>query len=229
VFVAGQISNAATANGWGYVGFSMQLAYSDIVPIFVVVFSSLLLSEETGAGTIRSVLAAPVHRWELYLAKAVIGLVYMMVLTTAALLFSILLGAVNYPFGAVGDAFGEIYTREQAVRSLIAAQALSWIPMAALVMYGLLISAIVRSPGAAVASGISLLIVIDLTKHLVGIDPYIFTRHINFPWLTLQQIAQGMGYQWAPEVWNMISLSGISAAVTFVAGLVLFVRQDLNH
>src|SRR5688572_21821346 len=71
--VAGQLSNAATANAWGYVGFSMQLLFSDIGPIFIVVFSAMLLSEETGTGTIRAALAAPVHRWELYMAKALTG------------------------------------------------------------------------------------------------------------------------------------------------------------
>jgi ABC-type transport system involved in multi-copper enzyme maturation permease subunit len=106
--------------------------------------------------------------------------------------------------------------------------ALSWIPLSALVMYGLLISTLVRSPGAAVAVGISTLFIIDFTKHLAGLDPYIFTRYINFPWLTLQQIAQGMDYQWRPEVWKMITLSGVSAVVTFAAGLILFVRRDLN-
>ena len=38
-----------------------------------------------------------------------------------------------------------------------------------------------------------------------------------------------MDYQWRPEVWKMIALSGVSAAITFGAGLILFVRQDLNH
>jgi hypothetical protein len=96
-------------------------------------------------------------------------------------------------------------------------------------MYSLLISTLVRSPGAAVAVGISTLFLIDFTKHLVGLDPYIFTRYINSAWLTLQQIAQGMDHQWRPEVWKMIALSGASAVVTFGSGLILFVRQDLNH
>jgi ABC-type transport system involved in multi-copper enzyme maturation permease subunit len=96
-------------------------------------------------------------------------------------------------------------------------------------MYGLLISTLVRSPGAAVAVGIVTLFLIDFTKHLVGLDPYIFTRYITYSWLTLQQIAQGMDYQWRPEVWKMIALSGASAVVAFGAGLILFVRQDLNH
>jgi ABC-type transport system involved in multi-copper enzyme maturation permease subunit len=96
-------------------------------------------------------------------------------------------------------------------------------------MYGILISTIVRTPGAAVAVGISTLFVIEFTKHLAGLDPYIFTRYITYSWLNLVQIAQGMDYQWRPEVWKMIELSGVSAVVTFVAGLIVFVRQDLNH
>jgi ABC-2 type transport system permease protein len=228
-YVASQLSNAASANAWGYVGFSMQIVSSDIGPIFIVVFAALLLAEETGTGTIRAALAAPVHRWELYLAKAVTGLFYMIVLSIAALLFSAVLASIRYSFGAVGDSFGVIYSRTQAMQSLLAGSALSWIPLGALVMYGLLISTIVRSPGAAVAVGISTLGLVDLTKHLVGLDPYIFTRYINYPWMALQQIAQGMDHQWQPEVWKMIALSGVSAVVTFGAGLFLFVRQDLNH
>jgi hypothetical protein len=87
----------------------------------------------------------------------------------------------------------------------------------------------IRNPGAAVAVGISSLFLVEFTKHLVGLDPYIFTRYINYSWLTLLEFAQGMDYQWCPAVWKMIALSGVSAAVTFGAGLVIFVRQDLNH
>jgi ABC-type transport system involved in multi-copper enzyme maturation permease subunit len=228
-FVGGQLNNTTTVNGWGYVGFSMQLVFSDIGPIFIVVFTAMLVAEETGTGTIRSALAAPVHRWELYLAKAAVGLFYMMVISGAALLFSVALAKIHYHFGAVGDSVGIVYGRNQALREFLAGYALSWIPLIALAMYGLLISTMIRSPGAAVAAGISTMILIDFAKHLVGLDPYIFTRHITYSWLTLQQLAQGMDYQWRPEVWKMITLSGVSSVVMFVAGLIVFVRQDLNH
>jgi ABC-2 type transport system permease protein len=228
-FVAGQLSNAATANAWGYVSFSMQLVFTDIGPIFIIVFSAMLVAEETGTGTIRAALAAPVRRWELYLAKAVTGLLYMLVLSAAALLFSAALACVHFRFGAVADSFGEVYSRNQTLHEFLAAYALSWIPLSALVMYGLLISTVIRSSGAAVAAGISSLFLIEFTKHLAGFDPYIFTRHINYAWLNLGLIAQGMDYQWQPEVWKMLALSGVSALVMFVAGLIVFVRQDLNH
>jgi ABC-2 type transport system permease protein len=228
-FVLGKASGAATANAWGYVAFSMQLIFSDIGPVFVVVFAAMLVSEETGAGTIRAALAAPVYRWELYLAKAVTGLLYMMVFSAAALLLSAAMARVHYHFGAVDDSFGVVYGRNQAMQALAAGYALSWIPLGALVMYGLLVSTVVRTPGAAVAVGISTLAIVDFTKHLVGLDPYIFTRYINYSWLTLLQVAQGMDYHWRPEMWRMMALSGVSAVVAFGAGLIVFVRQDLNH
>jgi ABC-type transport system involved in multi-copper enzyme maturation permease subunit len=228
-FVAGQLSNTATANAWGYLGFSMQLVFTDIGPICVIAFAARLMAEETGTGTIRAALAAPVHRWELYVAKAIMGLLYTAVLSAVALVISAVMAGIHYKFGAVGDSVGVVYSRNQAMQGLLLGYVLSWIPLGALVMYGLLISTVIRTTGAAVSVGISSLFLIDFTKHLVGLDPYIFTRYIDFSWLILQQMAQGMDYQWRPEVWRMIILSGVSAVVAFGAGLIIFVRKDLNH
>jgi len=228
-FVAGQINNSATANGWSYVGFSMQLLFTDIGPIMIISFAARLMAEETGTGTIRAALAAPVYRWELYLAKAITGIAYMIVISAAALLFSVALAHIHYHFDAVGDSVGVIYSRSQALREFLAGYALSWIPLMALVMYGLVISTLARTTGAATAVGISSLFIIEFTKHLVGLDPYIFTRDINYSWMTLQQLAQGMDYQWRPEMWRMMTLSGVSAVVAFSAGLIVFLKRDLNH
>jgi ABC-2 type transport system permease protein len=228
-FIGGQLSNAETANAWGYVGFSMQMVFTDIGPIFIITFAAKIVADETGTGTIRAALAAPVHRWELYLAKVVTGLLYMIIISAAALLFSVALSQIHYRFDAVGDSAGVVYGRSQVMQQFWLSYALSWIPLSALVMYGLLISTVIRNPGAAVTVGISTLFIVEFTKHLVGLDPYIFTRYITYSWLNFLQIAQGMDCQWRPEVWKMIELCGFSAAVTFITGLVIFVRQDLNH
>jgi ABC-2 type transport system permease protein len=228
-FIAGQLSGAATNNGWGYVGFAMQLMFSDIGPIFLIVFAAMLVAEETGNGTIRAALAAPVQRWELYLAKALTGVLYMLAFSLAALLCSLAFAHIHYHFDAIGDAFGVVYSRHRILQELLLAYVLSWVPLTALVMYGLLISTLIRTPGAAVSVAITTFFLIDLIKHLVGLDPYIFTRYLNYSWLNLQQIAQGMDYQWRPEVWKMLELCSASALLTFGVGLVLFVRRDLNH
>lgn len=228
-FVAGQMSDSATTNAWGYVGFSMQMVFTDIGPILIISFASRLMSQETRGGTIRSLLAAPVYRWEIYAVKAITGLLYMIVLSAVTLLFSVVLARIHYHFSAVSDAYGVIYSNKQVLHQFLIAYALSWIPLIALVMYGLLISTIFRQTGTATTVGITSLFLIDFTKHLVGLDPYIFTRDINYSWLTLQQMTQGMDYAWRPEVWRMMILSGVSAIIVFAAGLVIFVREDLNH
>jgi ABC-type transport system involved in multi-copper enzyme maturation permease subunit len=153
----------------------------------------------------------------------------MLALSLLAFVLSVAFAKIHYSFGAVGDNFGVVYPRGVAMREFITGFALSWIPLVALVAYGLLVSTIVRTPGAAVAVGISALAIIDFTKHLLGLDPYIFTRYIIYPWSTLQQLSQGMDYQWQTDVGKMILLSAVSAVVTFGIGLTIFVREDLNH
>jgi ABC-2 type transport system permease protein len=228
-FVAGRLTSASSTNAWSYFAFSMQLVFADIGPILIIVFSAMSLAEETGTGTIRALLAAPVHRWELYLAKAAIGLLYMLALSAAAALFSFALAKIHYDFGPVGDSFGVVYSREKALHQFLLGYLLSWIPLVALVMYGQFISTIIRLPGAAVAVGTSTLFIIEFTKHLVGLEPYIFTKYICYSWANLYQLGQGMDYQWQPDAGRMAILSLASALVTFIAGLTIFVREDLNH
>jgi ABC-type transport system involved in multi-copper enzyme maturation permease subunit len=226
--VADEIGTANTANAWGYVALSMQLVFADIGLIFVLVFAAMLLADETRSGTIRAALAAPLHRWEFYLAKAAAGLLYMIAMSAVCLALSILLAWAHYAFGAVADSLGEVYSQRTVLTNFLFAWVLSWVPLAAIVFYGLLVSTMIRSSGAAVAVSIGTLYVIDFTKHLMGLDPYIFTRYITYPWQILGQIAQGVDYQWRPEIWKMLGLCGVYAVVTFAAGLVLFLRQDLN-
>ena len=227
--VAGESDAASTANAWGYVVLSMQLVFADIGLIFVLVFAAMLMADETRSGTIRAALAAPLHRWEFYLAKAATGLLYMIVMSLVCVVLSALLARVHYRFGAVADSLGEIYPQGTVLRHFLFAWVLSWIPLAAIVFYGLCLSTVIRSSGAAVAVSIGTLYVIDFTKHLVGLDPYIFTRYIVYPWQIVGQIAQGVDYRWQPEIWKMLGLCGVYAMVTFTVGLILFLRQDLNE
>ena len=226
--VADEFGTAETGNAWGYVTLSMQLVFTDIGLIFILVFSALLMADETRSGTIRAMLAAPLYRWEFYTAKAVMGLLYMIVMSVATLVLSIVLGQIHYRFGAISDSFGVIYSQGKVLGNFLLAFVLTWIPLGAIVLYGLFISTIVRSPGAAVAVSIGTLYIIDFTKHLVGLDPYIFTRYISYPWQIVQQMSQGVDYQWYPEVWKMVGLSCLYGVVAFGAGLLIFLRQDLN-
>jgi hypothetical protein len=228
-YVAARESGAGnTANAWARAALSMQLVFTDIGLIFVLVFAAMLLAEETRSGTIRAALAAPLYRWEFYLAKAATGVLYMILMSFVCLVLSVLLARLHYRFGAIADSLGPIYSQRLALGNFVFAWVLSWVPLTAVVCYGLFLSTVIRSSGAAVAVSIGTLYVIDFTKHLVGLDPYIFTRYIGYPWQIVGEMAQGVDYRWQPEVWKMLGLCGVYAVVTFALGLILFLRQDLN-
>jgi ABC-type transport system involved in multi-copper enzyme maturation permease subunit len=228
-FVVTRETGGEKPNAWGYVSLSMQLVFTDIGLIFIAIFSSMLIAEETGFGTTRMVLAAPVLRWEFYLAKVLTGLLYAGVMLTVALAISICLGLANYEFGDVTDTMGLIYGKKEVLANFVLAFFLSWIPMAAVVTFGIFISTAVRKSGQAIAVTIGTIYIAEFTKHIVGIDRFIFTRYIGFSWRTFNQVAQGVDYQWCPEVWTMVALSLIYCFVTFVAGLIIFAKRDLNN
>jgi ABC-type transport system involved in multi-copper enzyme maturation permease subunit len=215
-------------NAWGYLSLSMQLVFSDIGMIFIALYSALLIADETGFGTVRTVLSTPVLRWEFYAAKVLTGMLYAIMMLIISLAISICLGLLKYQFGDVSDSMGLVYGQKEVFGNFILAFFLSWIPLAAVVTYGIFVSTIVRKPGQAVAVTIGTIYVIDFTKHLIGIDSYIFTRYIGFSWRVFSQVAQGVDYQWAPEVWKMITMSLIYCIITFAAGLTIFAKRDLN-
>ncbi|MHC4545003.1 MAG: ABC transporter permease, partial [Planctomycetota bacterium] len=226
--VTGSVMDGETLNAWGYTCLSMQLVFTDIGLIFIAVFASMLIAEETAFGTARAVLSSPVLRWEFYTAKVLTGLLYAVAMSIISLIISACLGSWNYEFGDVTDSMGLIYSNKEVLVNFLMAFFLSWIPLAALVMYGIFVSTIVKKSGQAVAVTIGTIYLIDFTKHIVGIDSYIFTRYIGFSWRIFNQVAQGVDYQWTPQVWHMLAMSLIYCFVMFAAGLVIFSKRDLN-
>ena len=226
--VTEESADAENLNAWGYLSLSMQLIFTDIGLIFIAIFSAMLIAEETGFGTARIVLSSPVSRWEFYTAKVLTGLLYAVVMSIISLVISACFGLVNYKFGDVTDSMGLIYEQNEVITNFLLAFFLSWIPLAAVVTYGVFVSTIVRKPGQAVAVTIGTIYLIDFTKHIIGIDPYVFTRYIGFSWRIFNEVAQGVEYQWTPEIWSMLALTLTYCFITFAAGLTIFAKRDLN-
>jgi ABC-type transport system involved in multi-copper enzyme maturation permease subunit len=228
VYIVTLRTHNESLNAWAYVSISMQLVFTDIGLILVVVFCAMLISEETGTGTVRTILACPVRRAEFIAAKALTGLIYTALLSITALSASTGMATLHYKFGAVSDSMGVIYTRREIFCAFVEAAVLSWIPLATVAMYGLFISSMIKRPGQAVAAAIGAIYLIDFTKHIIGVDEYVFTRYIGYSWRVFNQAAQGITYEWTSELWKMLVLCGIYFAVGFAGALVIFWRRDLN-
>jgi len=226
--VAEGVVGGEQLNGWGYVSHSMQMVFSDIGLLFVVVFAAILIADETGPGTIRTALSNAVLRPEFYISKVLTGLLYALVVSICSLVMSIFLGALRYDFGPVSDTAGLIYDRKEVLGNFFLALFLSWLPLASTVLYGIFISTIIKKAGQAVAVSIGTLYLIDFTKHFLGIEDWVFLRYVGLPWAIFHQMAQGVDYQWSPAVWRMIGVTVLSFAVMFTVGLIIFLREDLN-
>ena len=226
--VTGVVGVEQTLNGWGYVGLSMQTVFIDLGLIFISIFSAMLIAEETGSGTVRMILPSGLSRWEFYVAKVLMGVLYMIVVSVTAFLVSILLGSLKYEFSNVADAAGPIYGKKEVFTNFLIAFFLSWLPLTAAVLFGIVISAIAKKSGQAIGVVVGIIILLATVKHFIGIGPYVFTTYVGTSWAVLHEVAQGVSYQWLPQVWKMVVVSVIYCFVTFTAGLAVFTKRDFN-
>jgi ABC-type transport system involved in multi-copper enzyme maturation permease subunit len=219
---------SGAVNGWGFTGFALQGVFVDVGLIFIAIFAALLVAEETGSGTARVVLSSPIWRWEFFLAKVMMGLLYVTVLYIIALVAASVLGAVRYEFGPITDSAGLIYGRKEVLKNLVAAFFLGWIPLSAIVPFGVLLSSFTRRGSHATGVVVGTLVLIEALKHILGVAPYVFTTHIGTSWSIFQEVTQGLAYEWFPEAWKIILVPAVYWVVLFTAGLIIFCRRDLN-
>jgi hypothetical protein len=144
------------------------------------------------------------------------------------LVVSISLGALKYEFGDVADSAGLVYGAKQVLANFVLAYFLSWVPLISVVLFGVFVSAIAKKSGQAVAVVVGLIILTATIKHLIGIGPYVFTTYLGTSWGIFHEVAQGVDYQWLPDIWSMVIVSVIYSVVSFTAGLAIFSKTDLN-
>ncbi len=223
-----QIDRRQQFNGWSFVQYEAIGGLSNVGLMFVAIFGAALVAEERGSGAIRVVLSAPLRRWQFFLAKVITALVYMTVLVVAVLAVSFALGLLRHSFGDVADEAGVIYGRTEVLANLALAVALEWLCLAAAACYGLFLSVLARNAGQAIGAVIGIGVLIEATKSVIGIQPYVFTTYVGQAWVKFGQVAQGLDYMWKPEIWWIVLVPAAWCAVFLAAGVLILQRRDLN-
>jgi len=228
VFLTIETDDIGFVNAWGYLGMVMQAVFAEVGLIFIALFSATLFAEEISSGTIRTALATPVLRREFFVAKTAAGLLYMLVMSLSALTLSMVLAAFKYPYGPIADSVGVVYGTGEVLRNFAFAFALSWVPLAAVVVFGVFVSAVTSRPGLAIGIVVGTIIVCEAIKHFIAVGPFLFTTYIGASWVVFHEVAQGVDYQWRPDVWKILGVPLAYGALMFGSGLVCFCRRDLN-
>ncbi|MBI5368278.1 MAG: ABC transporter permease [Planctomycetes bacterium] len=186
----------------------------------LLLLGSLSMSSETTQGTLRLLLTRPIHRGELYLAKACALLLVAGLLQAAIVGGGAALVGVARGYGDVVDPQYHKYvyfTNAEMMRYSLQAAALGLLSLMAVALLGLAVSTLVENAGVAVALAILLYVPlgmvpelarlsgiwIDMRLHagrtadLLGVlartlGLWVLNPHVEYPFEALQQLGEGI-------------------------------------
>ncbi len=187
-----------------------------------------LVAPEVGGGSIRLFLVRPIRRSEYLMAKFLAGSTYAVLLTaiTAAGVWGIAwtLGELH------GVAFGGelVHTSEAMAQAYMIGAALSLLPMLAGVACALLASVCARSSGTAVTVTVGLWLFMDMIKHPLGIDAYVFTTYLEAPWQVFVNRCDGLDAAWWPMAGWCAGVSAATAIPALALAVLVLHRRNFS-
>ena len=165
-----------------------------IAVLFLLIFGSLMISNETNTGTLRMVLGRPFRRSEFFLAK---GLTLVLIaLLIAGLIQVISLGLAGYLYGFT-DIMDPTYPdyepyalKAEMFRYTFYSVVMFLIPLISVAFLGLFISTLIENTGVAVA--VAILLYLPLDYLVIGLfdqlAPYIFNNYLDYYFVTFQDM-----------------------------------------
>lgn len=213
---------------YGFIAQASPMALGLVGFVMLLVWCSGLLAPETGSGAIRLYLVRPIHRREYVLAKFLAGAAY-------AVLLLAVVGVTAWTVAfALGDMHGVdyggelVHTREAMFTAWLAGGLLSLLPLWAGAALALLASACTRSTGTAVTVTLGAWLLLDLVKHPLGVDAWVFTTYLEAPWQVFINRCDGLDAPWTPMAWQCAAASlGVMLPALGCAMLALG-RRDIS-
>ena len=187
-----------------------------------------LVAPEIGGGSIRLFLVRPIRRGEYLAAKFLAGSTYAVLLTVLTATGA---WATAYTLGELhGVAFGGqlVHTGESMAEAYVIGAALSLLPMLAGVACALLASVCVRSSGMAVTITVALWLGIDMIKHPLGIDAYVFTTYLEAPWQVFVNRCDGLDAAWWPMAGWCAGVSAATALPALALAVLVLHRRNFS-
>ena len=207
--------------------FLMRGALLTFVPLFVCLVAGDLIAGETTDGTLRPLLARPITRVRVLVAKFIVAALYSFTLTmflgAAAL-------AVGWIFFGHGDLFVvengiAIFPRNEALLRLGAAYALSALGMLTVGTLAFFLSTMVANSLAALGGAMMTMyafVIVGTIPYFQSASHYFFTTHMEAVRRELFNV---------PIVWHEVAVSsaylGAYIVAFFLAAMLVFIRKDV--
>jgi len=225
-------------------GFEMTIkgaisAVTSVIPLFAVIFASVMVASETAGGTYRNILARPIRRATFLTAKILFSFGYVLLLVALYVVVAVPVISGQYGFGPIRDDGAVVYSFGRILGISLWAGALTLVPLFAITSYGILVSTASKSLTSAVGVGVGLFIASEPLKYLIrwhdwDLSDYVFTTYRDTALKIADQAASGFDYEWLPGGWWTselgwgLTLSLVCMAIFLGASYTIFLRRDLN-
>ncbi len=222
-------------NGFLFVATSVQASITGVVPVFFILFSSLLIAGEATSGTMRLVLSRPVSRLQFLVAKTITALAYGFLLLSLNFLISFLIGWIKYGFVLPEDIQSMGMKESVLWLYMCASLLLAFIPLAAVAIFGLFFSVLTRNVGTSVAFAVGLYVGIQSIKHLitfgdVAFNELWFASYTDVALARMIDLIGGYSIVFiSGRVIQSILIPTVSSLVMMLIAYIIFYRRDLNY
>jgi hypothetical protein len=216
------------ASAYAFVSYALPLVFTFLGFALLLAFVAGQTALELSCGTVRAVLVRPVLRHELLLAKALLGLTYGVLLLAGASLSAWLMAAVWGDLHGVHYGGELLFSHQQMRNAYLAGVLLSMAPVLAGVGYAMLCAMLSRSASGAVTLAIGGWLVLDGVKHPLGIEQFVFTTYLEWPWHAFSLQSMGMDAIWvSAAVFMCAGVCVLEGAFCFFLAVLIFRRRNL--
>lgn len=231
ILLAALIAQPVSRDGhqdYAYIAYVTPIAVNSAGFLLVLLYASMLISQELGSGSIRQILVRPIHRGEYLAAKFLLGCAFalLLALTSAG-------GAwgLAYAFGDLrGISFGGelVHGPEAMLSAYLGGLLLGLVPTFAGVACAVAVSTATRSSVTAVTVVIGGWLLVDLLKYPLGIEAWVFTTHLEGAWQVFNDRCLGLDSPWRPRLKQSLVSSGAVMAAALIAGAIILRRRNLT-
>ncbi|MBX7246487.1 MAG: ABC transporter permease [Candidatus Sumerlaeaceae bacterium] len=204
-----------------------------IIPIFAVIFSSILVAGEASRGTLRTLLTRPISRGDFLTAKWLVALSYLFLLILANLIPALIIGQ-QYPLVGKSDRAVDIPGLAAHFQIFGTGVLLTLLPLIATVAFGFMVSTLTTNVSTAIGGAIGTLLTMQTAKEFVRfgefkLSPWVFSSYYDTAMGITGDKIIGSYSTWANDkVYMLVGTSLASTVVFIILSYRVFLRRDMN-
>jgi ABC-2 type transport system permease protein len=212
-----------TMDGQSYPSTLWGFTVAWIIPLFLVILASEMLTEEYASGTLSLSLIHPVSRFQLFAAKALALLLFILFASLFALLLGYALGTLIFGWGTGFMMRGVSYTVQEGIRITVGSYLLAAAPLWSFSMLVMFLAVLLSSSASVVGAATGILLVSFVLDLLAAeISPWLISAYFTaFP-------EQFLSPSWSGPAYSLVFIA-VHGLLFFLAGYQLIAKRDFTR